>query len=136
MTTVDNYKRAVAWMRRNLSELAQSPDGKLIQDAVLQSFEVTFNISEEILRRAYEDINEDDLAGYVSVRELIYRAPFSFPSNMHWLEYGFALESARQQFLEKADVNFNDEMRSLLTRYTEELELFAVSLERKMVAGA
>ena len=135
MTTFENYKRAVVWMRRNLTELAKMPEHKLIQDAVLQSFEVTFNISEEILRRAYVSSGEDEAAAYLSVRELIYRANASFPCNMHWLEYGLALESAHKQYLETADVNLGQEMQVLLVRYTEELERFALSLERKMVAG-
>ena len=139
MIDIDNYRRSIAWMKRNLLALEQSPDDKIIQDATLQSFEVTFNLSEEVLRNAFLSLRMDREAAYLSFREVIYRADdegVGFTSNKHWLEYGMALESIRATFFVAAELNLDAAFRSLLTRYVAELESFTIALERKLAARA
>lgn len=139
MIDIDNYGRSIAWMKRNLFALEQSPDDKIFQDATLQSFEVTFNLSEEVLRRALVSLEADDASTFLSFREVTCRADdegIGFTSNKHWLEYGTALESIREKFFVAAELDIDVTFRSLLTRYIAELESFAVALERKLAARA
>ena len=139
MIDIENYGRSIAWMTRNLIALERSPDDKFIHDAVMQSFEVTFNITEEVLRKAFVAFDNDKAARYLSFREIVRLANdegLGFTSNLHWLEYGTALETIRERFLETADLNIHAEFRSLLTRYVDELASFKSVLERKLVARA
>ncbi len=139
MIDIDNYRRSIAWMKRNLLALEQSPDDKIIQDATLQSFEVTFNLSEETLRKAVRSLETDDASTYLSFREVIYRADdegLGFTANKHWLEYGLALESIRETFFVNAELEIDATCRLLLTRYVKELESFAIVLERKLATRA
>ncbi|WP_419804779.1 nucleotidyltransferase substrate binding protein [Terriglobus sp.] len=139
MIDIDNYGRSVAWMKRNLIALEQSPEDKALHYAVLQSFEVTFNLSEEVLRRAFIALETEEGAAYLSFREVIYRANdegLVFTTIRHWLEYGSTLEAIKETFFESAALDIGVALRSLLTRYVEELERFTSALKGKLVTRA
>lgn len=138
MIDIDNYKRAIQWLRRGLAELDRKPDDSIVQASVLQSFEVTYNLSESLLRQAYVSFDEDPEAAHLSARELIWRANgegFVFPSCKQWLEYGLALESMREAMMLSQPQSIED-VPQLLCRFAQELDSFERSLEKRLATHA
>ncbi len=138
MIDIENYKRAIAWLRRSLNEHQQDPSNYALQLGILHRFEVTHNISEALLREAYIGLGVDAQAPYVSIRALISRAReegFILSSPMHWLRYALLLESTKLAWLENATVNL-DPVLPVLAHYAAELESFAESLQKRTAALA
>lgn len=137
MMNIDDYKQAIAWLRKNLAELERNPDDPSVQYAVLHTFEVTHNLSEAVLREAYVSLGVDEYAAYLSLRELIYRASeegMVLSSSKAWLEHGLALERMREAFCLCAQESAVDAMQRL-SQYADELELFARSVEGRLVSN-
>ncbi len=138
MIDIDNYKRAIRWLRRGLAELDRQPGDPTVQASVLQSFEVTQNLSESALRQAYVSLGKDREATYLSVRELIWRASeegIVFPSCKQWLEYGLALESMREAMMLSLPQSIENAPQ-LLSRFAQDLESFAHCLEKRLATNA
>lgn len=138
MIDIDNYKRAIQWLRRGLAELDREPGDPAIQASVLQSFEVTHNLSESLLRQAYVSLGEDSEAAYLSARELIWRASeegIAFPSCKQWLEYGLALESMREAMMLSLPQSIENAPQ-LLSRFAQDLESLAHCLEKRLANNA
>jgi hypothetical protein len=137
MMDIENYKQAIAWLRGNLAELQSTPGDPCVQLAVLHSFEVTYNLSEAILREAYVALGTDEYAAYVSLRELIWRASedgIRLSSRKHWMRYGLALETMTEGFSLSADSSIAD-AGELLSRFADELESFANCVQRRLVSN-
>ena len=136
MIEIDNYKRSLEWLQRSIDRLQSHIDDPVSRLSALKSFEVVFNTSEEMLRRAFDEVGGDKLSPYLSVRELIYRAAdegLKFPLNKHWLEYSTALETVLERFSSTADVHLGTELPGMLLRLVTELHVFAVSVEQRVV---
>lgn len=134
MIEVDNYTRAIDWLDRGITELAKNPSDEKIQDSVLLSFEVTYNLTESTLRRALQMTSEDSEAAYLSSRELMRYAVdygMTLTTGEQWLRYGLALEEARNDQGLSTAVD-----PSLLSQYVTELRAFSGRLEKRLVALA
>lgn len=137
MMDIDNYKGAVAWLRRNLAEFQTRPSDPVLQYALLQSFEVTHNLSEAILREAYVSLGTDKYAPYISLRELIWRAGedgFVLSSRKDWLQYGLALETMKENLCLTADSDAGA-VAQLISRFADELEFFTRCLDKRLVSN-
>ena len=137
MMNIDNYKQAIAWLHGNLAELQITPEDPCVQLAVLQSFEVTYNLSEAILREAYVALGTDEYAAYLSLRELIWRASedgLRLSSRRNWMQYGLVLETMREGFSLSADSSIAD-AGEFLSRFADELESFANCIQRRLVSN-
>ena len=133
MIDVENYKRAIAWLRRSILQLEREPQDELALLDIRHRLQVTFNISEELLRRAYTAVaTGDEIAVWVSGRELFRRADdegLVLSNKRNWLEYGLLLEELDDNFLESASLRLTPDMLPLLQRFAGELDSFAVTLE-------
>jgi hypothetical protein len=137
MMAIDDYKGAVAWLRLTLKEFQVRPDDPMMQYALLQSFEVTHNLSEAVLREIYVSLGTDEYATYLSLRELIWRANSEgivFPCRKDWLEYGLALEKMRETLSVSAIGNRGD-LVEMLSRFGDDLESFANRVQRRLVSN-
>jgi hypothetical protein len=138
MIDIDNYRRAIEWLRRGVKELSQDPENRFIKLGVLHSFEVTYNISEGILRQAYVLLADDDDAPYVSARELILRAHdegLALSSPKRWMHDGFVIETMRESCLQSPQESFDLPLELVLS-FALELEAFAQTLEVRGAAIA
>ena len=134
MIDIENYKRAIAWLRRGLNELQQDPDNNGIQLSILHQFEVTHNISEALLREAYVLLGTDEQAPYVSLRALLSRAAedgIRLSSPTQWLQYALVLETAKQMWFDTATADF-ESILPLLPRFADELDAFAQSVQQRL----
>ena len=134
MIDIENYKRAIAWLRRSLNELQQEPGNQVVRLSILHRFEVTHSITEALLRQVYVLLGVDDQAAVLSLRELVRRARekgIRFTSPMQWLQYGLILECAQVKWLETAEADLAA-ILPILPRYAAELDAFAESLEQRM----
>ena len=137
MMDLNNYKGAVTWLRGNLAEFQARPSDPTVQFALLQSFEVTHNLSEAILRGAYVSLGVDEYAPYLSLRELIWRAGeegFVLSTRKDWLQYGLALETMREALNLSATGGIGDAAQ-LLSRFADDLEVFSRCLDRRLVSN-
>ena len=139
MIDIENYQRAIAWLRRSLNELQQEPEKfDAIRISILHRFEVTHNISEALLREAYVLLAVDEQAGTISLRELLRRAAeegIRLSSPTQWLQYAILLESTKQAWFETATVNI-EAILPILPGYADELDAFAVALKKRMASLA
>jgi hypothetical protein len=138
MMDIENYKGAVAWLRSNLEYLRKSPSDPVVQFALLQSFEVTHNLSEAVLREMYVSLGVDEFADYLSLRELIWRAGeegIVLSCRKDWMEYGSALERMRDTLSLSANGTIADADK-LLSRFADDLESFARCVERRLARNA
>jgi hypothetical protein len=138
MIDIDNYKRAIEWLRRGISELNNDPASPTLRLGILHSFEVTYNLSESILRQAYVSLGSEENAAYISARELILHASdegLVLSSPKRWMHYGFVLESMREACMDSVDetVVMSQE---LLLEFAQELEAFAHSMKTRGLAIA
>ena len=134
MIDIENYKRAIAWLRRSLNELQQDPENHAIQLSILHRFEVTHNISEALLREAYVLLGTDQQAPYISLRAILSRAAedgIRLSSPTQWLQYALVLEAAKQAWFETATVNV-EFILPLFPRYADELDAFAQSVQQRL----
>ena len=134
MMDIQNYKGVVAWLRSNLAEFRTRPEDPVVHYALLQSFEVTHNLSEAVLREAYVLRGTDEYAPYLSLRELIWRASeegIVLSSRKDWLQYGIALESMKEA-LSLSATRSAAEVDQLLSRFADDLETFVHCLERRL----
>ena len=134
MIDIENYGRAIAWLRRSLIELRQEPESDIIRLGILHRFEVTHNISEALLREAYVSLDVDEQAPILSLRELLRRASeegIHLPAPARWLRYGLILESTKQGWIETATFDL-EAILPILPRYADELDAFAKSLKQRM----
>jgi hypothetical protein len=136
MIDIDNYKRAVAWLRRGLAELQNDPTNRFVKLGVLHSFEVTYNVSEALLREVYARIDDEEDAILISARELIRCAAdhgLVLTTPRQWMQYGVVIEVARETCLASGNETF--EMPSdLLIGFAEQLDNFARCLELRDAA--
>ncbi len=138
MIDIENYKRAIAWLRRGLTELQQEPENKTVQLGVLHRFEVTHNVSEGHLREAYDALGVDEQSPYISLREVIRRAAeegISLSTPKQWLQYSLRLETTKEAWLATADVNL-EALLPILPQYCDELDAFAEKLKARTAARA
>lgn len=136
MIDIENYKRAIVWLRRGLNELQQEPENDAVGFDVLHRFEVTHNVSEAILREAYDSLAVDEQAPYISVRALLSRSAeegFIVPSARQWLQYALLLETTKEAWFGTAKVNL-EAILPVLPRYADELDAFAGSLQKRMAS--
>ena len=108
MIDIDNYKRAIQWLHRDLVHVQQGMSEKSVEMGVLHAFEVTHNVSEAILREAYVALGVDEQAPYLSTRELFRRAAeegIRLSTPKRWLEYSLILESIKEAWLQSATLN-------------------------------
>jgi hypothetical protein len=137
MMNIDNYKGAVAWLRRSLAEFQTRSGDPMVQYALLQSFEVTHNLSEAILREAYVSLDIDEYAPYISLRELIWRAGeegIVLCSRKDWLQYGLALETMREELDLTAGSDVGA-VAQLISRFADELDSFARCLDKRLISN-
>jgi hypothetical protein len=138
MIDIDNYRRAIEWLRRGIPELSANPTSLAIRLGVLQSFEVTYNISEGLLREAFASLDDQEDANFLSTREVILRAAHDglrLSSAKRWMHYGFVIESMRESCMHETEETYDLEPELLLT-FADELESFAHCLEARGLAIA
>ncbi len=138
MIDIDNYKHAIKWLRRGLAERDREPQNSAVRLSVLQSFEVTYNLSESILRQAYGSLHIEENAAYLSTREIFRRAEeegLMLSSSKQWMRYGLALESMREASISSSEDGLED-MQQVLSRFALDLETFALCLEQRLVTNA
>ena len=138
MIDIDIYKHAIAWLRHGIAELDREPENSTVLLSVMQSFEVTYNLSESILRQAYVLLDIEENAAYLSTRELLRRGGeegFMLSSSKEWMRYGLVLETMRETSISLGEDGF-EEMLRVLSRFVQELEAFALCLEEKLVINA
>ena len=138
MIDIDNYKRAIEWLRRGIPELSANPKSLAIRLGVLQSFEVTYNISEGLLREAFASLDDQEDANFLSTREVILRAAHDglrLSTVKQWMHYGFVLESVRESCMYLTEETYELDP-GLLLRFADELESFAHCLEARGMAIA
>ena len=134
MIDIENYKRAIAWLRRGMIELQQEPDNDAVRLGILHRFEVTHNVSEGILREVYAALDVDEQAPHISLREVLRRGAeegLALSSPKQWLQYGLLLETTKDAWINTATVNL-DAIFPILPGYAEELDAFAMSLTQRM----
>ena len=134
MIDLENYKRAIAWLRRGMLEIERAPDNSDVQLSILHRFEVTHNVTDAILREAYADLDVDDMAATLSLRELIRRAAedgLRLSTVSQWLHYAVLLESTKEAWMETLALNLG-QILPILPQYAAELDAFAASLTRKL----
>lgn len=135
MIDITQYKRAVQWLERRMAEQARGPDDEVSRFALLQSFEVTYNVTETILRQALSQLSDDPNISQLSSRELMrYAVDEGLPlvSAESWLQYGLALERANATFGEA----FSECVLPLLPQYAQDIQIFATRLEERLVPVA
>ena len=138
MIDIDNYKHAIEWLRSGLAEWNRERQNSAVRLSVLQSFAVTYNISESILRQAYVSLDIEENAAYLSTRELIRRAAeegLMLSSSKEWMRYGLALESMREASISWSDDGLEN-MLPVLSPFVLDLEAFALCLEQRLVTNA
>lgn len=138
MIDIDNYNRAIGWLRRCLAEFRNNPTNRFMKLGLLHSVEVTYNISEALLREVYTSIDDERGAILISTRELIrcaadYGLALSTP--LQWMRYGVVIEEAREKCLASTDETF-DLPIELLSIFADELDSFAHTLEHRGAARA
>jgi hypothetical protein len=135
MIEVANYKRAIAWLERNMTEQARNPKDAMLRDGLTHSFEVTYNVTESTLRQALSEITGDASVTLLSSRDLMRYAAdegLAVCSAEAWLRYGIALEEVNETLGDSAP----EKLLPLLPRYIEELHAFAIRLEERLVSVA
>jgi hypothetical protein len=135
MIDIENYKRAIQWLERGIAEQTNKPNDETVQDSVMLSFEVTYNLSESILRQALNELMEGQSLAYLSSRELMHYASdegLALSSAENWLRYGIALEETNRTQGEE----FLAHLAPLVPQYVKDLEAFSHRLERRLVSGA
>ena len=138
MIDIDNYKRAIEWLRRGIPELSANPKSLAIRLGVLQSFEVTYNVSEGLLREAFASLDDQEDGPYISTRDVILRAAHDglrLSTAKQWMHYGFVIESMRESCMHETEETFDVEPE-LLSTFADELESFAHCLEARGMAIA
>ncbi len=138
MIDINNYKRAIQWLRRGLTQLEREPENPAFQLSVLQSFEVTYNLSESLLRQAHVALSDNKDAAYLSTRELLRQAGedgLVLSSPRQWLHYGLVLESMREACMFALEANV-EQPSQLVSRFAQDLESFAMNLEKRLAANA
>jgi hypothetical protein len=137
MIDIDNFTRAIQWLRRGLADARREPDNPSVQLSLLQSFEVTYNLSETILRHAYAELSDDEDALFISTRELLWRAGeegIALSTRKQWMQYGLALESMREACMSPDGLSVQDSYK-LLAEFSQELESFAGVLRGRLVSN-
>ena len=131
MIDLENYKRAVLWLERTMSEQASQPDSKLLRTALSHTFKVTYNVTERVLREALLQLSDDPLIPGLGSGELMRFASdegLYLTSPIAWLKYGLAIEldkeTLRASFIENALPH--------LPQYLDELQSFASRLEGRL----
>jgi len=135
MIDIENYKHAIQWLERGIAEQTNKPNDETGQDSVMLSFEVTYNLSESILRQALDELVEDQSPTLLSSRELMrYASDEGIPvsSAEDWLRYGIALEQTNRT----QGKEFLAHLAPLVPQYVRELEAFSQRLEQRLVTGA
>ena len=135
MIDIDNYKRAIQWLERAVAELALEPNNEAVHDSVLLSFEVTYNVSETVLREALSEVAASLNTAKLSSRELMRYANdegLFFSSGESWLRYGIALECANNTHGD----SFLEYVVPVLPQYLRELNAFFDRLEERLVLVA
>ena len=135
MIDLENYQLAIQWLERGIAEQTRKPDDETVRDSITLSFEVTYNLSERILRQALSEFAGDPSIVFVSSRELMRYAvdeglPLSSAEN--WLRYGIALEQVNKT----QGGAFSESLVSLLPNYITELQAFSQRLENRLVSFA
>lgn len=138
MIDVENYNRAIQWLQRSLAELSHTPDNPVVQLGALHCIEVTYNISERILREVYVLLGNDEQTPYISARELVRRAGedgLVLSTPKQWMQYGFALEAMRETCMLSLAAS-PEELANLGAQLIEELRSFARCLDVRLAASA
>ena len=131
MIDLADYKRAILWLKRGTEEHSRQCDSSIVRDALWHCVEVTYNVTERILREALMQLSDDPLVPGLSSAELMRFAAdegLSLSSPLTWLEYGLALERST----ESIGTAFNSTILPLIPQYTQDLEAFATRLERRL----
>ncbi len=131
MIDIDNYKRAIQWLKRGTEEHSLRPESRIVRDALWQCVTVTYNVTERTLREALVQLSDDPLMPSLSSAELMRFAAdegLTLSSPSTWLEYGLALERSTESIGE----TFNSTVLPLVPQYTQELEAFATRLEKRL----
>lgn len=135
MIDLENYKRAIQWLKRGTEEHSRLPDSKIMRDALWHCVEVTYNVTERNLREALVQLSDDPLIPGLSSAELMRFAAdegLALSSPLTWLEYGLALERST----ESIGATFNSAVLPLVPQYTRDLESFANRLEKRLTQNA
>ena len=137
MIDIANYKRSIEWLKRGMEAQAQAqePLSSLMRDGLAHSCEVTYNISESILRQALAELTQDEVIPLLSSRELMRYAAaegLALTSSTTWLRYGLALE----QNHEVLGAAFSETLEPILSEYACQLEAFAKRLEGRLGRAA
>ena len=135
MIDLAEYKGAVAWLKRRLAVEASDPAYESVWEGQLLSFEVTYNLSESILRRALSQLSGEESLAQLSSRELMRYAideGLTLTSSEAWLRYGLALEQANETLGE----SFTECLLPLIPQFVEEVEAFTMRLEGRLALVA
>lgn len=138
MIDIDNYKRAISWLRRSIVDLQNDPANRFAKLGLLHSFEVTYNIYEALLREVYASIDDEEDAILISTRELIRCAAdhgLVLSTPRQWMHYGLVIEDARVVCLASGIESF-DLCPDLLLNFADELDAFTHNLELRGLALA
>ncbi len=139
MIDLENYTAAISWLNRSLAQLEREPSNYAVRLSALHSFEVTYNVSESLLRQAYSLLSENEDAAFLSTRELIRQASdegLTLSSPRQWMQYGLTLESIRQAMMFSGVEQGFDLQTLYPAQFAKELTLFAHCLERRLATHA
>ena len=134
MIDIDNFRRAIQWLRRGLAEVQHEPVNPVVQLSLLQSFEVTYNLAEELLRQVCVESVLGPDAAFLSTRELIWRASeegLVFATRKEWAQYGLALESMRDACMLSTGESVKESFQ-LFSQFAQLLDSFADSLQERL----
>lgn len=135
MIDLENYKRAIQWLKRGTEEHSRLPDSNIVRDALWHCVEVTYNVTERNLREALVQFSDDPLIPGLSSAELMRFAAdegLTLSAPLTWLQYGLALERSTESVGEA----FNSTVLPLVPQYIQDLESFATRLERRLAPNA
>ena len=135
MIDIENYKRSIQWLERGVAALALEPNNETVHDSVMLSFEVTYNVSESVLRGALSEDATSLNTAQLSSRELMRYASdegLLLSSGESWLRYGIALECANNTHGDA----FLEYVAPVLPQYLKELNAFFDRLEQRLVLVA
>jgi hypothetical protein len=135
MIDLANYNRAIQWLKRGMAAQAIDPESAMMRDGLFHSVEVTYNVTETILRQALGQLSGDSRVPLLSSRDLMRYAAeegLTQTSSAAWLRYGLALEQANETLGD----SFSSSVLPLLPQYVQDLECLCARLGTRLVPNA
>lgn len=131
MIELDNYKRAIQWLKQHADAYSREPENAMYRDGLVHSFETLYTVTETRLRHALTELTGDSAVAQLSSRELMRYAEeegLYLTSAQSWLEYGIAIERANESLCDAT----SEIIAPIIPRYLDELEKFSELLSKRL----